>query len=128
MISSHLLDFPLICWCLGIAPLLIRRWDCGRMLDEALEANHVSRKEAAAAMGWQPPQLSSAISGQGREHLSLDRMTNLPDLVWMELIVAIGVQLGLMDPPAKRTERLARVTCRMVKARLRRERGERQYA
>lgn len=101
-----------------VAPAALRFWDCGQVLDRALESAHVPRKVAAAAMGWGERELGRAIAGAGPEHLSFDRMTRLPRQVWGALLVEIAAVYGYAPSAEDRAERLARVAMRMVKARL----------
>lgn len=107
-----------------VAPSLIRAWDVGAVLDQALREAKVNRADAAYQMAVTEAQLARMISGCGPEHLSFDRVTRLPREIWLRLLPAIGEIYGLIPSADTRAERLARVVCRSAKATLRRDSEE----
>lgn len=102
-----------------VTPAMLRAWNIGALLDQALEAAHMPRKVAAEVMGMGEPDLSRAIAGVGPIHLSADRLTRLPRLVWLHLYLGIGEQLGLSASAETRATEYARRSSRQAKAQLR---------
>jgi hypothetical protein len=111
---------PLLLFTVGVViPALLRAWNIGALLDQALEAAHMPRKAAADVMGMSEPDLSRAIAGVGPIHLSADRLTRLPRVVWLHLYLGIGEQLGLSESAETRAAEYAQRSRRTAKAQLR---------
>ena len=111
---------PMVLFTLGIViPALLRAWNIGALLDQALEAAHMPRKAAAEIMGYTEADLSRAIAGVGPVHLSADRLTRLPRVVWLRLYLGIGEQLGLSESAETRATECAKRSHRQAKAQLR---------
>jgi hypothetical protein len=101
-----------------VTPAMLRAWNIGALLDQALEAAHLPRKAAAEVMGMGEPDLSRAIAGVGPAHLSADRLTRLPRVVWLHLYLGIGEQLGLSESAETRAMEYAKRSHRQAKAQL----------
>jgi hypothetical protein len=113
-------DAVLVLLLVLIVPEALRAFDIGAMLIQALEDCHENRARLAGWLGISEAQLSRVIAGTGPEHLSFDRATNLPERIWLRLLVLLGEHFGLVPPADTRAAHLARVTCRRARARLRR--------
>ena len=103
---------------MAAVPAAIRRWDIGAMWLAAIREARIEPKVAAGLMGISESQLSRQLLGRGPDHLSEDRLTRLPDEVWLQFYVQLGERLGLADDAVTRARREARDAFVMAQARL----------
>jgi hypothetical protein len=74
---------------ISIAPIDIRRWDTGLMVERARCLAEIDMKDFLALMGISASTWSRQQRGLGPDHISFDRMTRLPWRFWLWLVVAI---------------------------------------
>ena len=76
------------------APL--RDVDLATVVSDALTHAGLSHKEAAAVMGVDKAHWSRQLNGADGQHISLQRLTKLPRLFWLELLQQLADPLGVV--------------------------------
>lgn len=72
---------------------LNRLKDAGALIQLALRKAGIQDKVAASVMGISGPQFSAQIAG--REHLSWQRLCELPDSFFVELLILLAEKRGI---------------------------------
>lgn len=78
----------------------------GELVEKALAIAHLDHEEAAATMGVSSSLLSRQIKNLDNQHLSLQRLWNLPDPVWVAFIVLAIEERHLSSEPVRREIRI----------------------